>query len=279
MRAEADHRTGSLRSLAASARPWRGANSLKLMSKTGRQKEFTFIRCLRMTAVLLGMVACASFDKANSTTAEVVAVLQRLATENRVCSATIAAVKKRKLDFIQTVSGCQPESKHETGGIYEAASLSKPVFAYAVLKLIDDGKLELDAPVLKYLPEGYRHKFNPFGPDELSETDLISDPRIQQVTVRMVLNHTSGFPNWAGGQLFFRADPGTKWGYSGEAYLMLQRAVEAVTGKRLDRYLSEQLFVRNDLNHSSFVWNSRFEERLVRGTGRDGRSMQPSSPW
>ncbi|MGC5271584.1 serine hydrolase, partial [Salmonella enterica] len=77
--------------------------------------------------------------------------------------------------------------------IFEAASLSKPVFAYAVLKLVQTGKMDLDAPVLQYLPEGYLHQAQPYR--ETSKTERVTDPRLQDITVRMALNHTSGLPN------------------------------------------------------------------------------------
>src|SRR5882724_2726445 len=65
--------------------------------------------------------------------------------------------------------------------VFEAASLSKPVFAYGVLKLVDEGKLNLDTPLNKYLGNNY---------------DVVDDPRINLITARRVLSHTSGFPNW-----------------------------------------------------------------------------------
>ena len=63
--------------------------------------------------------------------------------------------------------------------VFEAASLSKPVFAYAALKLCEAGVLDLDTPLAGYLPE-------PYLPDE---------PRLELVTMRHVLSHTSGLPN------------------------------------------------------------------------------------
>ena len=64
--------------------------------------------------------------------------------------------------------------------VFEAASLSKPVFAYAVLKLFDAGKFDLDKPLNQYLPGNY---------------DVGADPRLRQITARHVLSHTPNFPN------------------------------------------------------------------------------------
>jgi CubicO group peptidase (beta-lactamase class C family) len=71
--------------------------------------------------------------------------------------------------------------------VFEAASLSKPVFAYAVLKLVDAGKVDLDKPLNQYLPGNY---------------DVGDDPRLNQISTRRVLSHTTGFP--IGGQMAVR---------------------------------------------------------------------------
>ena len=91
--------------------------------------------------------------------------------------------------------------------VFEAASLSKPVFAAAVLTLVQKGQLDLDRPLLSYLPAGYLHRQNPF--DSAAATAPVADPRLSRVTARMVLSHTSGLPNWARRQpLFFQSEPG-----------------------------------------------------------------------
>ena len=104
--------------------------------------------------------------------------------------------------------------------VFAAASLSKPVFAAGVMTLVDDGRLDLDRPLDDYLTEPY----------------LASDERAGSITARMVLSHTTGFPNWRGdGPLFLRWSPGTRWGYSGEGYAYLQQVVERLTSARLRR--------------------------------------------
>ncbi|WP_457818990.1 serine hydrolase domain-containing protein, partial [Staphylococcus aureus] len=77
---------------------------------------------------------------------------------------------------------------------------------------------------------------------ETSKTERVTDPRLQDITVRMALNHTSGLPNWADGALIFEQPPGEKWQYSGEGYVLLQRAVEAVTGENLNTFMHRQVF-------------------------------------
>lgn len=86
----------------------------------------------------------------------------------------------------------------------------------------------------------------------------------------VALNHTSGLPNWASGPLSFDFDPGTKWGYSGEGYVLLQRAVEAVSGEPLDRFMASQVFKPLAMENSNFVRNERTAQNLLPGTKANG---------
>lgn len=146
--------------------------------------------------------------------------------------------------------------------VFRAASLSKPVFASGVMALVDAGVLELDRPLSEYVAE-------PYLPAD--------DERAASITARMVLSHTTGFPNWReDGPLFLRWSPGTRWGYSGEGYAYLQRVVEHVAGVSLDRYLADAVLGPFGMDDSSFVWRDVDEARVAVGHDRDGKP-QPRS--
>ena len=100
--------------------------------------------------------------------------------------------------------------------MFAAQSTSKPVFAYAVLKLCEKGVLNLDSPLTKYTPERV----------------LAGDARLDLITARHVLSHTSGFQNWRSGTepLEIHFAPGECWLYSGEGYSYLQSVVTHLTG-------------------------------------------------
>ncbi|GJI98807.1 hypothetical protein RugamoR57_55250 [Duganella caerulea] len=168
---------------------------------------------------------------------------------------------------MEFASGCEPTMVPNADSVFQAASLSKPVFAYEVLKLVDQGEMELDMPVMHYLPQGYRHRFQPL---KAEPSDLVTDPQIQAVTVRMLLNHTSGLPNWASGPLKFDSAPGAKWGYSGEGFVLLQNAAEAVTGQPLDQLMDTQVFTPLAMDHSDYVWHGRLAENILPGTKANG---------
>jgi CubicO group peptidase (beta-lactamase class C family) len=159
------------------------------------------------------------------------------------------------------------------GAVFEVASLSKAVFAAAVLALVQQGKLDLDRPLATYLPGPYRHEQNPFGQ---GPSDTVSDPRINRVTTRMVLSHTTGLPNWSRRQpLAFLADPGQKWGYSGEGYVYLQRAVETITGEPIQSFVQETVFGPLGMTRSSFVWRSDLPNKALLPHTANGSEGKP----
>jgi CubicO group peptidase (beta-lactamase class C family) len=146
--------------------------------------------------------------------------------------------------------------------IFPAASLSKPVVAYTVLRLADRGVLSLDAPLWGYLPyDRLRH-----------------DKRGQRITARMVLSHTTGLPNWGPEKLPFRADPGERFGYSGEGFVYLQKVVEKLTGQPLAGLARTEVFVPLGMTRSSFVWEPAFTEGGGAVTGVDGAGGAQTIP-
>ena len=140
------------------------------------------------------------------------------------------------------VTTCTYGATDET--VFEAASLSKPVFAWAVMGLVQEGKLDLDRPLSTYVTTPY-----------------VNDPRGALITARMVLTHRTGFPNWRrrGGDLDIRFDPGSRFSYSGEGFIFLQRAVEAITGENVDAFMRRTVFDPLGMPASSYFWQRAYE--------------------
>jgi len=130
--------------------------------------------------------------------------------------------------------------------VFEAASLSKPVFAYAVLKLVDAGKFDLDKPLNQYLTGNY---------------DVGEDPRLGQITARHVLSHRPGFPNWRprGGALKIHFAPGERFSYSGEGFVYLAKVIEHVTGEKFNDFMKKMVFDPLGMASSSYVWQESYE--------------------
>ncbi|HEY7006265.1 MAG TPA: serine hydrolase domain-containing protein [Sphingomicrobium sp.] len=125
--------------------------------------------------------------------------------------------------------------------LFEAASMTKPAFAYIVMKLVDEGKLELDRRLVDYRRPDY----------------LGADPRLERITVRDVLRHSTGLPNWADGPLTTIAAPGTAYTYSGEGMVWLQLIVETVTGEGAGAAMERMLLRPAGMARSKMGWDAR----------------------
>ena len=133
--------------------------------------------------------------------------------------------------------------------VFEAASLTKPVFAYVVLRLAAEGALDLDRPLGAYVP-----------------LPNASDERAKAITARHVLSHSGGWRNWRGGQdVTLTADftPGSRFSYSGEGYFFLQRVVERVTNRGLLALVRERVFEPLGMRSSGFLWTPALDAALA----------------
>ena len=141
--------------------------------------------------------------------------------------------------------------------VYEAASMTKPVFAYLVLRLVDRGVLKLDTPLHTYFPY----------------EDIAHDDRYKLITARMVLTHRTGFPNWRTGKLNLKFTPGTEVSYSGEGFVYLGKVVEHVTGKKLVDICREEVFEPLGIENASLVYTE--DVARLTAIGHDGTSPLP----
>ncbi len=160
---------------------------------------------------------------------------------------SIALIQKGKLVWNEGfgISNAKTKKPVTVQTVFEAASLSKPVFAYAILKLADEGKLNLDTPLNKYLGNNY---------------DVVNDDRINLVTARHVLSHTAGFPNWRNGKdLPINFTPGEKFSYSGEGMVYLSRVAEKITGLRFEDFMQQYALQPLGMTSSSYIWRSRYD--------------------
>lgn len=158
--------------------------------------------------------------------------------------------------------------------IMYGASLTKAVFAYSVLRLVDEGKVNLDKPIAamlaKPLPDyGNLDAYGNWG-------DLAGDERWRTITPRMVLNHSTGFANFAflepDQKLRIHFDPGTRYGYSGEGISLLQFALDENgldTAEQIQRLVFDPLKMPN----SSLIWRPDFAANLADGWELDGKAV------
>ncbi len=144
--------------------------------------------------------------------------------------------------------------------LFEAASLSKPIFAYFVMRLAEKGIVDLDKPLYQHLPH--------------PAIDSASKAEYQRITPRMVLAHTTGFPNWSYGKKIKLAHaPGKGFTYSGEAYQYLAAAIgtQLKVGwqARLDSVFQEEVAKPLGLKNTFFTWNKYTAEHKATGHRRN----------
>ncbi len=166
--------------------------------------------------------------------------------------------------------------------VFEAASVSKTVFAYPVMKLCEKGVLSLDTPLTRYTRERF----------------LTGDPRLDLITARHVLSHTAGFQDWRSEKepLRIHFTPGEKWLYSGEGYEYLQSVVTHLTGRvdpracakyeadlevcatDIDGFMKTNLLAPFAMASSGYVWNDVFEKHAARPHDAQGRPLPKRKP-
>jgi len=241
---------------------------LPIISPLGRR----LVHQLLLASCLLSV--CIASIGAERISADLRALVEQGTREQRICAVSYAVVRAGKISQTGGASGCDQMNPPTDDSVFQAASLSKPVFAYAVLKLAEKGVLSLDRPLISYLPEGYLHVQNPFALRRPPITDHVKAPELQVVTARMVLSHTSGLPNWSSKPLAFDFAPGTKWQYSGEGFVLLQRVVEVITNEKLDDFMRHQLFEPLGMSNTEFRWDKRFAATVVPGMSSSGRPRQ-----
>ncbi|GAB5550821.1 MAG: hypothetical protein Sapg2KO_04120 [Saprospiraceae bacterium] len=142
--------------------------------------------------------------------------------------------------------------------VFEAASITKSVFALMVLKLVESGNLDLDKPLYQYL------RF----------PNMEHDERYKLITARHILNHQSGLTNWSAnsytGSLSdakadILYDPGNTFEYSGEAMNYLGRIIEQITQKPLKQLFQEEIVPAFNLENTFFSYNESLEDRMALG--------------
>jgi CubicO group peptidase (beta-lactamase class C family) len=160
-----------------------------------------------------------------------------------------------------------------TDTIMYGASLTKAVFAYTVMQLAEEGRIELDAPISRYLSKPL-----PDYPDEDKYgpwSHLKGDERWRKLTPRVLLTHSSGFANFAylepDGKLRFHFEPGTRYAYSGEGLILLQFVLERGLGLDVGAEMQRRVFDRFGMANTGMVWRPDFAKNLAHGWDAEGK--------
>lgn len=210
-------------------------------------------------------------------------------------AATIAAAARRAMAETQAqglaiavidhgrVVSAQAFGKRDAAGdplatdtVMYGASLTKMVFGYLVMALVDEGKVDLDRPIAAMLPRplpeyGNLDAYGNWG-------DLAGDPRWRAITPRMTMTHSTGFANFAflepDQKLRIHFDPGTRFAYSGEGIELMQFGIEQGLGLDTQAELQRRFFGPLGMTRTSLIWRDDFRPNLADGWAADG-STEP----
>ncbi len=176
---------------------------------------------------------------------------------------SLALIKDGKVVYHKTygVRNTMTNESITENTLFEAASITKTVFAYTVHRLVEKGLIDLDKPLHEYLP------FEAIAKKE--------DYKL--MTGRHVLRHLSGLPNW--GQNLENT-PGTKYGYSGEGFEYLKRVVMHITGKSMQQILDEEVINPIGLTNTYFSQNKHLAKVASEGHFNQNPTLQtpPNDP-
>jgi CubicO group peptidase (beta-lactamase class C family) len=222
--------------------------------------------------ISIGFTSCNTNDKTILTVnanqvnpTELNRFIQHQLDSLNVAGLSIAIIRNNKVVYNNAFGfkNLVTQEKCTQNTLFEACSLSKPVFAYFVMLQVKKEVIDLDIPLYKYL----------------NNEDLAADERFKKMTARMVLCHTSGLPNWrdqTDGELKLLFEPGTKFGYSGEGYQYLKDVLKHLLNlddKGLNKLFQEQVVKPLNLDFMQFTWQENFSLKKSYGH-RNGKPTQ-----
>jgi CubicO group peptidase (beta-lactamase class C family) len=208
----------------------------------------------------------------------------KIMTHTHAKGMAVAVIDHGKVGYVQAYGIRDTKGDPlTTDTVMYGASLTKTVFAYTVMQLVDQGKLNLDTPIKddldKPLPS---YGLDPAFPDKYGPyKDLADDPRWERITPRMCLTHSTGFSNFwfiePDQKLHIHFEPGTHFSYSGEGLILLQFVIEhgrKAQGLGLDvGDLTKISFDRLGMTRTSLVWHNGRDSNVADGWNDQGQTQ------
>ena len=214
------------------------------------------------------------------------AEVNKIMTETHANGMAVAVIDHGKVVYVHAYGIRNAKEDPLTADtVMYGASLTKMVFAYTVMQLVDQGKINLDTPLRddldkplpSYGPDPiFPHKYGPY-------RDLADDSRWEKITPRMCLTHSTGFNNFwfmePDQKLHIHFEPGTRFSYSGEGLMLLQFVIEhgrKVQGLGLDvGELTQSNFDRLSMTRTSLLWRDDLDTNFADGWNDRGGRPQP----
>jgi CubicO group peptidase (beta-lactamase class C family) len=213
--------------------------------------------------------------------AQIPSAMQAFVDRKKVAGVVTLVANRKGVLHVAAVGYADLEQKFpmKANTLFAIASMTKPIAGTAVMILKDEGKLSLDDPVSKYIPE-------------FKSASLKSGLPKRPITIRDIVTHTSGLvgSQQSAGSLKETAialanrplgfEPGTKWQYS-PGLTVAGRIVEVVSGQPFDVFLQKRIFGPLKMNDTTFHPNAAQQKRLAKiyAPGKDGKSLVVTTSW
>jgi CubicO group peptidase (beta-lactamase class C family) len=229
---------------------------------------FSFLVFIQFTYSQVLPLSIQKADGNYISTTYIDSLVKKLMNTGQVTGLELAIIDHNGIVYLNSY-GYKNKAKQElndTATCFYAASLAKSLFAFMVMQLVDEGKIDLDKPLYEYLPKPISEYEN--------YKELAGDDQWKLITARNCLDHTTGFPNWRqlnphGNnklEIFFK--PGGRFAYSGEGIYLLQMVIETITGQTLEVLAREKTFQPFGMYRTSFLWQPAFETDYAVGHDR-----------
>ena len=234
-----------------------------------------------LLALVTALPAAAQSRDPARIAAAVDAPIQRALQSGRLAGATIAVVKGRDTLLMKTYGRADVEHDVPTPdrAVYEIGSLNQQFTAAAILQLQERGRLSLNDPIGRWLPD--------------------APEAIRAIPLRRLMDHTSGIAGARSAHPEFQAlfdrpiprdslvslygrkpllfVPGTSISYSNTGYFILGMVIEKASGMPYDRYVRENLFARAGMRDSRYCGDTMRAGAPVRGYDSDGQTLRPAA--
>jgi len=206
--------------------------------------------------------------------------IPRLMNQYDVPGASVALVRDGDLVWSEAYGYADLEHEREmtVEDVFRAESISKSVTAWGVMRLVEQGQIDLDAPVQQYLGDWRM-------PDDAG----------QEVTIRRLLSQTAGFPlgpigveaeyepgtdrpslrDYLAREARLVREPGSGFLYSNVGFNMLERVIEETTGRDFAAYMADEVLAPLGMHSSSFAWNETLRPQTPMGYEQQGTPVAP----
>ena len=181
---------------------------------------------------------------------------------NNIPSVAIGIIRDSVLQQVKVFGELGEGRPASYNAVYNVASITKLITTMTTLRLVSEGKWDLDEPL-------YRYWMDP---------DIAKDVRSKTLTTRSILNQQSGFPNWrwelSGRKLAFIHTPGTQYGYSGEGFEYLRKALEKKFDMSFEVLVDKTLLKPLDMTDSRLTWSDAMLHRFALPHNSEGAALE-----